>query len=137
MSGLGRLLGIGSLDDNFIEGLLDDLDDLDTLKIKYSLKDITLDLGTLTGIDIIQWLVCKIARAFQSDFEQYVEDIGGTVSLYDFVVDVVGIEGDCWIELRYRETSIDESFISEYISGDRDTVFAELLEKCGEIDEIY
>lgn len=28
MSGLVRLLGIGSLDDDFIESLLDDLDDL-------------------------------------------------------------------------------------------------------------
>lgn len=54
MSKLGKLLGIGSDDERFIEGLLDDLD---TLKIKYSLKDITLDLGTLTGTDIIQWLV--------------------------------------------------------------------------------
>lgn len=134
MSKLGKLLGIGSDDKRFIEGLLDDLD---TLKINYSLKDITLDLGTLTGIDIIQWIVYKIARAFQSDFEQYVEDIGGTVSLYDFVVDVVRIEEDCWIELRYRETSINAPFISEYILGDRDTVFAELLEKCREIDEIY
>lgn len=134
MSGVRRLLGISKSADKRIDELLNELD---TLKIKYSLKDITLDLGTLTGIDIIQWLMYKIARAFQSDFEQYVEDIGGTVSLYDFVVDVVRIEGDCWIELRYRETSINEPFISEYISGDRDTVFAELLGKCREIDEIY
>ena len=134
MSGVRRLLGISKSADKRIDELLNELD---TLKIKYSLKDITLDLGTLTGIDIIQWLVCKIARAFQSDFEQYVEDIGGTVSLYDFVVDVVRIEGDCWIELRYRETSINAPFISKYISGDRDTVFAELLEECREIDEIY
>lgn len=134
MSGVRRLLGISKSADKRIDELLNELD---TLKIKYSLKDITLDLGTLTGIDIIQWLMYKIARAFRSDFEQYVEDIGGTVSLYDFVVDVVRIEGDCWIELRYRETSINEPFISEYISGDRDTVFAELLEKCREIDEIY
>lgn len=134
MSGVRRLLGISKSADKRIDELLNELD---TLKIKYSLKDITLDLGTLTGTDIIQWLVVKIARAFRSDFEQYVEDIGGTVSIYDFVVDVVRIEGDCWIELRYRETSINAPFISEYISGDRDTVFAELLEKCREIDEIY
>lgn len=51
MSGVRRLLGISKSADKRIDELLNELD---TLKIKYSLKDITLDLGTLTGLDIIQ-----------------------------------------------------------------------------------
>lgn len=66
MSKLGRLLGIGSLDENFIEGLLDDLDDLG---IQYpDMSDVDLTYAN----EVIYSLMYEISSAFLSDFSQYV-----------------------------------------------------------------
>ena len=58
MSGLGRLLGIGSLDENFIEGLLDDLDNLG---IQYPGMS---DVDLTDANEVIYSLMYEISSAF-------------------------------------------------------------------------
>ena len=133
MSGIRRFFGISESADKRIDELLDDLDELE---IKYSIEEFNSDISQVSGVNIIHWLMCKILKAFRSDFEQCVEEVDGNINLYEFVVDICTIDGDCWFELSYKGTPIIGTFIDSYISGDRDFVFAKLLEKCRELDEI-
>lgn len=123
MSGLGRLLGIGSLDDNFIEGLLDDLDDLG---IQY--PDMS-DVDLTDANEIIYSLMWEISSAFVSDFSQYVIDNDIDFYLDSFQID---IRPNCLAsiyEVSYSGQYANSDCISTYISGDKEKAFKELLEE--------
>ena len=66
MSKLGKLLGIGSDDERFIERLLDELDDLG---IQY--PDMS-DVDLTDTNEIIYTLMYEISSSFLSDFSQFV-----------------------------------------------------------------
>ena len=82
MSGLVRLLGIGSLDDDFIESLLDDLDDLG---IQY--PDMS-DVDLTDTNEIIYSLMYEISSAFVSDFSQFVITNEIDFDLDNFQIDI-------------------------------------------------
>lgn len=82
MSKLGTLLGIGSEDERFIEGLLDDLD---TLGINY--PDIS-DVEFLDTNEIIYSIMYEIRNAFERDFSDYVIDNDIDFDLDNFQIDI-------------------------------------------------
>lgn len=125
MSGLGRLLGIGSLDDNFIEGLLDDLDDLGI-----SYPDMS-DVDLTNTNEIIFSLMYEISTAFLSDFSQYVIDNNIDFDLDNFQID---IRPNCLAsdyEISYDNEYASDGCIDTYIAGDSEKAFKELLKEFG------
>lgn len=121
MSGLSRLLGIGSLDENFIEGLLDDLDDLG---IQY--PDMS-DVDLTDANEVIYSLMYEISSAFLSDFSQYVITNDIDFDLDNFQID---IRTNCLAsdyEISYGSNYASSSCIDTYISGDSEKAFNDLL----------
>lgn len=117
MSGLGRLLGIGSLDENFIEGLLDDLDDLG---IQY--PDMS-DVDLTDANEVIYSLMYEISSAFLSDFSQYVITNDIDFDLDNFQID---IRTNCLAsdyEISYVANYASSGCIDTYISGDKEEAF--------------
>ena len=123
MSGLGRLLGIGSLDDNFIEGLLDNLDDLG---IQY--PDMY-DVDLTDSNEIIYSLMYEISTAFLSDFSQYVIDNDVDFDLDNFQINIVTNCLASIYEISYCGQYATSDCISIYISGDKEEAFKELLKE--------
>lgn len=124
MSGLGRLLGIGSLDDNFIEGLLDDLDDLGI-----SYPDIS-DVDLTNTNEIIYSLMYEISSAFLSDFSQYVIDNDIDFDLDKFQIDIITNCLASTYEISYcGQYYATNDCIRMYISGDNEEAFKELLKE--------
>lgn len=122
MSKLGVLLGIGSADEVFIEGLIDDLDDLG---IGY--PDLS-DVDTTDTNEIIYSLMDEIRCAFESDFSQYVIDNDIDFNLDEFEID---IQTNCLAssyEISYKGQYATSGCIDTYVSGDSETAFRELLE---------
>lgn len=113
------------------------LDEVESLGIKWSADELDDEGLALSGFDIVWYLTNKIFTAFISDFEKYVESVGGDVDFYDLNFEVKPFNGAYHVLFEYQEIDFDDEYTDGYISGDRDTVFAELLEKCREIDEIY
>ena len=130
MSGLVRLLGIGSLDDDFIESLLDDLDDLG---IQY--PDMS-DVDLTDTNEIIYSLMYEISSAFVSDFSQFVITNAIDFDLDNFQID---IRTNCLAsiyEISYCGQYATSDCISTYISGDKEEAFRELLKEFGiEVEE--
>ena len=123
MSKLGTLLGIGSADEVFIEGLIDDLDDLG---IEY--PDLS-DVDTTDTNEIIYSLMDEIRCAFESDFSQYVIDNDIDFNLDEFEID---IQTNCLAssyEISYKGQYATSGCIDTYVSGDSETAFRELLEE--------
>lgn len=131
MSGLGRLLGIGSLDENFIEGLLDDLDDLG---IQY--PDM-FDVDLTDANEVIYSLMYEISSAFLSDFSQYVITNDIDFDLDNFQIDIRTNCLDSDYEISYVANYASSGCIDTYISGDKEEAFKELLKELGveEIDD--
>lgn len=123
MSKLGMLLGIGSADEVFIEGLIDDLDDLGIEYPDLSDVDVT---GTN---EIIYSLMYEISTAFLSDFSQYVIDNDIDFNLYEFEID---IRTNClasYYEISYNNEYASDGCIDTYVSGDSEKAFKELLKE--------
>lgn len=125
MSGLGRLLGIGSLDDNFIEGLLDNLDDLGI-----SYPDMS-DVDLTDTNEIIYTLMYEISSSFLSDFSQYVIDNGIDFDLDNFNINIITNCLASIYEISYCGQYATSDCISTYISGDKEEAFKELLKEFG------
>lgn len=123
MSGLVRLLGIGSLDDNFIEGLLDNLDDLG---IQY--PDMS-DVDLTSSNEIIYSLMYEISNAFLSDFSQYVINNDIDFDLDNFQIDIVANCLASIYEISYCGQYATSDCISIYISGDKEEAFKDLLKE--------
>ena len=125
MSGLVRLLGIGSLDDDFIESLLDDLDDLG---IQY--PDMS-DVDLTDTNEIIYSLMYEISSAFVSDFSQFVITNEIDFDLDNFQID---IRTNCLAseyEISYNDEYASDGCIDTYVSGDSDKAFKDLLKEFG------
>lgn len=125
MSKLGKLLGIGSDDERFIEGLLDDLD---TLGINY--PDMS-DVDATDTNEIIYSLMYEIRDAFENDFSDYVIDNDIDFDLDNFQID---IRANCLAsdyEISYNDEYASDGCIDTYISGDSEKAFRELLEEFG------
>jgi hypothetical protein len=125
MSGLGRLLGIGSLDENFIEGLLDDLDDLG---IQY--PDMS-DVDLTDANEVIYSLMYEISSAFLSDFSLYVITNDIDFDLDNFQID---IRPNCLAseyEISYNDEYASDGCIDTYVAGDSEKAFKELLKEFG------
>lgn len=123
MSKLGTLLGVGSADEVFIEGLIDDLDDLG---IGY--PDLS-DVDTTDTNEIIYSLMDEIRCAFESDFSQYVIDNDIDFNLDEFEID---IQTNCLAssyEISYKGQYTSDGCIDTYVSGDSETAFKELLKE--------
>lgn len=123
MSKLGMLLGIGSADEVFIEGLIDDLDDLG---IEY--PDLS-DVDVTDTNEIIYSLMDEIRCTFESDFSQYVTDNDIDFNLDEFEID---IQTNCLAssyEISYKGQYATSGCIDTYVSGDSETAFRELLEE--------
>lgn len=123
MSKLGKLLGIGSDDERFIEGLLDDLD---TLGINY--PDIS-DVEFLDTNEIIYSIMYEIRNAFESDFSDYVIDNDIDFDLDNFQID---IRPNCLAseyEISYNDEYASDGCIDTYISGDSEKAFKGLLKE--------
>lgn len=125
MSGLGRLLGIGSLDENFIEGLLDDLDDLG---IQY--PDMS-DVDLTDANEVIYSLMHEISSAFLSDFSQYVITNDIDFDLDNFQIDIRTNCLDSDYEISYNNEYASDGCIDAYVSGDYEKAFKELLKEFG------
>ena len=123
MSGLGRLLGIGRLDDNFIEGLLDDLDDLGI-----SYPDMS-DVDLTDSNEIIYSLMYEISNTFVSDFSQYVIDNDIDFDLDNFQIDIITNCLASIYEISYCGQYATSDCIRTYISGDNEEAFKELLKE--------
>ena len=125
MSKLGKLLGIGSDDERFIEGLLDDLD---TLGINY--PDIS-DVDATNTNEIIFSLMDEIRNAFESDFSEYVITNDIDFDLDNFQID---IHTNCLAseyEISYNNEYASSECIDTYIAGDSEKAFNELLKEFG------
>ena len=119
------LLGIGSADEVFIEGLIDDLDDLG---IEYS--DLS-DVDVTDTNELIYSLMDEIRCVFKSDFSQYVIDNDIDFNLDEFEID---IQTNCLAssyEISYKGQYATPGCIDTYVSGDSETAFRELLEEFG------
>ena len=134
MRGVNRFLSISESADNRINELLDTVE---SLGIEWSSDELDDEGLALSGFDIIWYLTNKIFTAFISDFEKYVESVDGNVDFYDLNFEVESFNGAYHVLFEYPGVDFDDEYTDGYISGDRATVFAELLEKCREIDEIY
>ena len=132
MSGVNRFLSISESADNRINELLDTVE---SLGIEWSSDELDDEGLALSGFDIIWYLTDKIFTAFISDFEKYVESVDGNVDFYDLNFEVEPFNGDYHVLFEYRGVDFDDEYTDGYISGDRATVFAKLLEKCEEIDD--
>lgn len=125
MSGLVRLLGIGSLDDDFIESLLDDLDDLG---IQY--PDMS-DVDLTDTNEIIYSLMYEIRNAFERDFSEYIISNDIDFDLDNFQID---IRPNCLAseyEISYNDEYASDGCIDTYVSGDSDKAFKDLLKEFG------
>ena len=132
MSGVNRFLSISESADNRINELLDEVE---SLGIEWSSDELDDEGLALSGFDIIWYLTNKIFTAFISDFEKYVESVDGNVDFYDLNFEVEPFNGAYHVLFEYRGVDFDDEYTDGYISGDRVTVFAKLLEKCEEIDD--
>lgn len=133
MSGTRRFFNISESADIRINELLDNLE---TLGIEYSLDEFMGDEEVgVSGSGIIWYLTGKIFNAFLSDFETYVESVDEDVDFYDFDFEIESFNGTYPVFFKYRGVEFDDEFTDSYIVGDRDAVFAKLLEKCREIDD--
>ena len=128
MSGVNRFLSISESADNRINELLDEVE---SLGIEWSSDELDDEGLALSGFDIIWYLTNKIFTAFISDFEKYVESVDGN----DLNFEVEPFNGAYHVLFEYRGVDFDDEYTDGYISGDRVTVFAKLLEKCEEIDD--
>lgn len=125
MSKLGKLLGIGSDDERFIEGLLDDLD---TLGINY--PDIS-DVEFLGTNEIIYSIMYEIRNAFERDFSEYIVSNDIDFDLDNFQID---IRPNCLAseyEISYNDEYASSGCIDTYISGDSEKAFKDLLKEFG------
>lgn len=125
MSKLGKLLGIGSDDERFIEGLIDDLD---TLGIDY--PDM-LDANVLDTNEIIFSLMYEIRNVFESDFSEYVITNDIDFDLDNFQID---IRTNCLAseyEVSYNNEYASSECIDTYIAGDSEKAFKDLLNEFG------
>ena len=125
MSKLGKLLGIGSDDERFIEGLLDDLD---TLGINY--PDMS-DVEFLDTNEIIYSIMYEIRNAFERDFSEYIVSNDIDFDLDNFQID---IRPNCLAseyEISYDDEYASSGCIDTYISGDSEKAFKELLKEFG------
>lgn len=125
MSKLGKLLCIGSDDELFIEGLIDDLD---TLDISY--PDMS-DVDVTDTNDIIYSLMYEIRDAFEHDFSGYVIDNDIDFDLYNFRID---IRPNCLAseyEISYNDEYASDGCVDTYVSGDSDKAFKDLLKEFG------
>lgn len=125
MSRLGRILGIGSLDENFIEGLLDDLDDLG---IQY--PDMS-DVDLTDANEVIYSLMYEISSTFLSDFSQYVITNDIDFDLDNFQIDIRTNCLDSNYEISYNDEYASDGCIDTYIAGDSEEAFKELLKEFG------
>lgn len=123
MSKLGKLLGIGSDDERFIEGLLDDLD---TLGINY--PDIS-DVEFLDTNEIIYSIMYEIRNAFERDFSEYI--VSNDIDLDNFQIDIRTNCLDSDYEISYKDEYASDGCIDTYVSGDSDKAFKELLKEFG------
>ena len=125
MSKLGKLLCIGTDDEHFIEGLLDDLD---TLGINY--PDIS-DVEFLDTNEIIYSIMYEIRNAFESDFSEYVITNNIDFDLDNFQID---IRPNCLAseyEISYNNEYASDGCIDTYVSGDSEKAFKDLLKEFG------
>lgn len=135
MSGTRRFFSISKSVDIRINELLDDLE---TLGIEYSFdefmedKENSLSLS-VNGLNIIRYLTTKIFNAFQTDFEKYVENVGGGIEVCDLDFEITPFNGTYRVIFVYERVEFDDEFIDSYIAGDRERVFAKLLEECKDI----
>lgn len=125
MSKLGKLLGIGSDDERFIEGLLDDLD---TLGINY--PDIS-DVEFLDTNEIIYSIMYEIRNAFLSDFSQYVitNDIDFDLEWFEHEISLYSYGNDycSW----YAGTKLVwMNYFDSYIFLNSETAFKQLIKDC-------
>lgn len=122
MSKLGKLFCIGSDDESFINGLLDDLD---TLGINY--PDMS-DVDVTNTNEIIYLLMDELRNAFESDFSEYVITNDIDFDLDNFQID---IRTNC-LASGY-EISYDNKYASDVILtlGDSEKAFKELLKEFG------
>lgn len=123
MSKLGKLFCIGSADESFIEGLLDDLDDLGVDYPDMSDVDVT------NTNEIIFSLMDEIRNAFESDFSRYVINNNIDFDLDNFQIDV---RPNCLAseyEISYNGEYVSDGCIDTYISGDSEKAFKELLKE--------
>lgn len=125
MSKLGKLLGIGSDDERFIEGLLDDLD---TLGINY--PDIS-DVEFLDTNEIIYSIMYEIRNAFERDFSEYVITNDIDFDLDNFQIDIRTNCLDSDYEISYKDEYASDGCIDTYIAGDSEQAFKELLKEFG------
>lgn len=123
MSKLGKLLGIGSDDERFIEGLLDDLD---TLGISY--PDMS-DVDATDTNEIIYSLMYEIRNAFERDFSDYVIDNDIDFDLDNFQIDIRTNCLDSDYEISYVANYASSGCIDTYISGDSEKAFNDLLKE--------
>lgn len=123
MSKLGKLLGIGSDDERFIEGLLDDLD---TLGINY--PDIS-DVEFLDTNEIIYSIMYEIRNAFERDFSEYIITNDIDFDLDNFQIDIRTNCLDSDYEISYKDEYASSGCIDTYISGDSEKAFKELLKE--------
>ena len=125
MSKLGKLLGIGSDDERFIEGLLDDLD---TLGINY--PDIS-DVEFLDTNEIIYSIMYEIRNAFEGGFSEYIISNDIDFDLDNFQID---IRPNCLAseyEISYNDEYASDGYIDTYIAGDSEKAFKDLLKEFG------
>lgn len=125
MSKLGKLLGIGSDDELFIEGLIDDLD---TLGINY--PDMS-DVDVTNTNEIIFSLMYEIRNAFESDFSEYIITNDIDFDLDNFQID---IRTNCLAsdyEISYDNEYVSDGCIDTYVAGDSEKAFKELLKEFG------
>lgn len=125
MSKLGKLLCIGSDDELFIEGLIDDLD---TLGISY--PDMS-DVDATDTNEIIYSLMYEIRDAFENDFSDYVIDNDIDFDLDNFRID---IRTNCLAseyEISYNDEYASDGCIDTYVAGDSEKAFKDLLKEFG------
>lgn len=131
MCGVRRFFNISESADIRINELLDELE---TLGIEYSSDEFINDeeIG-ISGVDIIWYLTNKIFNAFKTDFERYVENVGGGIEVCDLDFEITPFNGTYHVLFVYERVEFDDEFIDSYIVGDRERVFSKLLEKCKDI----
>lgn len=132
MGGVNRFLNISESADNRINELLDTVE---SLGIEWSSDELDDEGLALSGFDIIWYLTDKVFTAFLADFEKYVDSVGDDIDIYDLNFEVEPFNGAYHVLFEYQGVEFDDEFTDSYIVGDRDAVFAKLLEKCREIDD--
>lgn len=125
MSKLGKLFCIGSGDESFINGLLDDLD---TLGIEY--PDMS-DVDVTNTNEIIFSLMDEIRSAFESDFSEYIITNDIDFDLDNFQIDIHTNCLDSDYEISYLANYASSGCIDTYIAGDSEKAFKGLLKEFG------